>query len=164
MLFPLSFLLCVSMLLLLLLQRLFLEMILLLFLPLYMDLFNLMDNNFSICLNTWLMLFEICHLYLWLQVEVGVGVMYLLYLPLHQEVEAMVINLFNLMDISISICLNPWLMLFKICNLNLLLRSTTTFLKTSLKLMVPYHLFSQFKEGFLYTLHRSLLLHPSHFL
>ena len=59
---------------LLLLLWLFMEMILLLFLLPYMNLSILMDINISICLNTWLMLFEICNLYLRLQVEVEVEI------------------------------------------------------------------------------------------
>jgi hypothetical protein len=70
--------------------------------------------------------FEICHLDLLLEVEVGVEVMrlmlfeiYLLNLLLKVEVE--VKDLFILMNINTRICLHTWLMPFEICHLDLLL-------------------------------------------
>ena len=68
-------------------------MILLLFHPQYINLFNLMDINITICLHTWLKHFKICILNLWLQVDakvVELEVTYLLYHHHYQEVKVKV--------------------------------------------------------------------------
>ena len=91
-----------------LLQRSFLEMILLLFLPvslcLRLDLLNLMDVNITTCLQSWLKLFKIWPLHL-----------------LHQEVKVKIVvmlivllDLLNLMVINITTCLQFWLKPYKI--------------------------------------------------
>jgi hypothetical protein len=129
--------------LLLLLQWLFLEMILSLFLPRLpqgMDLLILMDISISICPHTWHRLFKI----------------YLLNLLL--EVEA---DLFILMNINIKICLHTWLMPFEICHWNLQLEvevevevevvvmatlNSITFLKTLLRILQIYHPCNLYKD------------------
>jgi hypothetical protein len=126
--------------LLLLLQWLFLEMILSLFLPRLpqgMDLLILMDISISICPHTWHRLFRIYLLNLLLEVEadlfilMNVNIRICLHtwlMPfeichlnhlLEVEVEVEVMDLFILMNINIKICLHTWLMPFEICHWNL---------------------------------------------